>query len=44
MRPPNVITAKIAKITKNIITGICKLWEIMFNPEVIISLPGTAVI
>ena len=31
------------KITKNMITGICKLWEIIFNEEVNISLPGIVV-
>ena len=35
--------AKNAKTTKNIITGICKLCAIMFNPEVNISLPGIVV-
>ena len=40
IKPPIANIANMAKITKNMITGICKLCEIIFNADVNISLPG----
>jgi hypothetical protein len=40
INPPIANTAKTAKTTRNMITGICRLCEIMFNVDVNTSLPG----
>jgi hypothetical protein len=43
INPQIASTAKTAKTTRNMITGICRLCEIIFNVDVNISLPGIVV-